>query len=543
MKQRSHHIKTGIIILLIILISTGIGTALITHSNAQDLKGNTNQAEEASYAPSKSTDISSKDRINILLLGIDARNGEKWCRSDTMILASIDPRLKKAALIWIPRDTRIDVPGSKLDKINSASITGGPELAVKTVEKLMQVKIDNYVQVDFKGFTRLIDLLGGVDFDVPCDMYKPAEGINLHAGRQRLDGKAALSVVRFRGYPNADIGRAQQQQDFIKVLANEITKPDKIVKLPKILKESLQYVETDLKTGDIIRMASWISLFTGDAIASQTLPGIPYNTYNAQGQLMVSYWQPDTVKIPGLIDAMLDTSVTTGDKFKGNESSSFAENPKRSDKKIPILIYHEIGPGPNSLFVSKKLFAQQMQYLYQNGYRVVSVAHAQKLMQANEPVGKTVAISFDDGYKSVYTQAWPILKSYGFSATVFVITDFIGRENRLTWYEIKDMQSQGIEIGSHTQTHPSLLDVKSTDLNHEIAGSRQYLAQHGVTAQTFCYPGGHYDKAIVEQVRNAGYELAVTTKNGWASLETSPFELKRVFVSGYIKMNQFIQSV
>lgn len=329
MKQRSHYIKTGIIILLVILISTGIGTALITQGNAQELKGNTNHTEEAPFSHSESADISSKDRINILFLGIDARNGEKWCRSDVMILASIDPKLKKAALIWIPRDTKIDVPGSNLDKINSASFTGGPELAVKTVEKLMQIKINNYVQVNFKGFSLLIDLLGGVDFDVPCDMYKPAEGINLHAGRQHLDGKAALSVVRFRGYPTADIGRVQQQQVFIKALAIEITKPDKIMKLPKILKESQQYVETDLQTSDIIRMASWISMFTGDAIVSQTLPGIPYNTYNAQGHLMVSYWQPDTVKIPGIIDAMLDTSVSTGDKVKGNVSSSITENPKR----------------------------------------------------------------------------------------------------------------------------------------------------------------------------------------------------------------------
>jgi LCP family protein required for cell wall assembly len=147
------------------------------------------------------TTIEDTKRVNILLLGIDARNGETISRSDTIILASIDPELKRVAMVSIPRDTKISGSSAGgMDKINAANVIGGPQLAVSKVEELMGEKIDYYIEVDFKGFKQIIDTVGGVDINVDQKMYKPSEGINLKPGQQRLDGDGALAFVRYRDY-------------------------------------------------------------------------------------------------------------------------------------------------------------------------------------------------------------------------------------------------------------------------------------------------------------------------------------------------------
>jgi len=182
------------------------------------------------------------ERTNILVLGVDARPGEKNSRSDTMLLVSIDPKLDKVAVISIPRDTRTEIKGLGTSKICAANFVGGPKYAVNRVEYLMQTQIDYYVEMDFKGFEKVVDILGGVTIDVPQRMYKPAEGINLYPGKQKLDGKKALAFVRFRDYINGDIDRTYQQQVFIKTLAAEVLQPRTITKLPNLAKQMKQYV-------------------------------------------------------------------------------------------------------------------------------------------------------------------------------------------------------------------------------------------------------------------------------------------------------------
>lgn len=246
--------------------------------------------------------IQDGNRTNILILGVDARPGEKQARSDTMMLASIDPKLNKVAIISIPRDTRVSLKGSNDDKICTANYIGGPKYATQVVEKLLGVKIDHYIQVDFNGFEGVIDTLGGVNIDVERRMYKPSEGINLHAGQQTLKGKDALAYVRFRDYTNGDIQRVEQQQKFIKALAEETLKPKTIVKLPSLIKQIGDYVNTDIRLSDALKMVSWAPGFSKDSIISQTLPGYFYDVRDQNGRLWNSFWIVDKKSLPRLLD-------------------------------------------------------------------------------------------------------------------------------------------------------------------------------------------------------------------------------------------------
>ena len=242
------------------------------------------------------------ERTNILILGVDARPGEKNSRSDTMLLVSIDPKLDKVAVISIPRDTQTEIRGLGTSKICAANFVGGPKYAVNRVEELMQTQIDYYIEMDFKGFEKVVDTLGGVTIDVPQRMYKPTEGINLYPGKQKLDGKKALAFVRFRDYINGDIDRTYQQQVFIKTLAGEVLQPRTITKLPKMAKQMKQYVETDIGFTDMIKMVSWAPGFNADSIITQTLPGCFYDEVDSRGRLLNSYWLADKNATANLLE-------------------------------------------------------------------------------------------------------------------------------------------------------------------------------------------------------------------------------------------------
>jgi LCP family protein required for cell wall assembly len=249
--------------------------------------------DEQNPAQEEKQDRIDGERTNILVLGVDARPGEKNSRSDTMLLVSIDPKLDKAAIISIPRDTRTEIKGLGTSKICAANFVGGPKYAVDRVEEMMHTQIDYYIEMDFKGFEKIVNTLGGVTIDVPQRMYKPAEGINLQPGKQKLDGKKALAFVRFRDYINGDIDRTYHQQAFIKALAGEVLQPRTITKLPSLAKKMKQYVETDIGFTDMLKMASWAPGFNTDSIITQTLPGCFYDEVDSNGRLVNSYWLAD----------------------------------------------------------------------------------------------------------------------------------------------------------------------------------------------------------------------------------------------------------
>lgn len=207
---------------------------------------------------------------------------------------------------------------------------------------------------------------------------------------------------------------------------------------------------------------------------------------------------------------------------------------------IPILMYHEIGDGPNSLYVSDQNFSEQMRCLYDHGYQAVSMTQASSMLAEGKPVNKLVILTFDDGYLTFYTKVWPILKQYNFSATVFVITAFVGNYgNYANWEQLKELSAGGMEIGCHTMTHPSLPTLNAEELHQQINGSRAVLKQNGIIADVFCYPSGQYNQAAIDQVRSAGFKSAVTTQYGISSANQSAYLLARIRISRYTSLDNF----
>ncbi len=220
------------------------------------------------------------------------------------------------------------------------------------------------------------------------------------------------------------------------------------------------------------------------------------------------------------------------------------EKPPIIALSIPILMYHEIGDGPSSLYVSVNSFRAQMHYLQSNDYKVVTMAQAQEMLANNQIPPKAVVITFDDGYVSVYTKAWPILQEYGFPATVYVCSSFPGLYNYLTWDNIKELHSGGIEIGSHSHTHPALTAVSGTALTREIVGSKQILEEKlGTKIHSFCYPTGAYNEQTPALIKNAGYTSAVTVNFRRATPKDDLYLLPRIRVFKADKLTSFARNI
>jgi peptidoglycan/xylan/chitin deacetylase (PgdA/CDA1 family) len=192
--------------------------------------------------------------------------------------------------------------------------------------------------------------------------------------------------------------------------------------------------------------------------------------------------------------------------------------PSGKQVSIPILMYHEIGDGPDCLWVSAPDFSNQMKYLHDNGYQTITLSQAVELLRGHYDTSKKVVLTFDDGYYTFYSNAWPVLQEYEQSASVFIISDLVGKPGYMTWAEIKDLSAAGLEVGGHTMTHPLLPTLSPEKSNEEIVGAKQAIeTQLGENTSSFCYPTGKYDARAVEQVQTAGYTAAVTMVQRQAS--------------------------
>jgi peptidoglycan/xylan/chitin deacetylase (PgdA/CDA1 family) len=233
--------------------------------------------------------------------------------------------------------------------------------------------------------------------------------------------------------------------------------------------------------------------------------------------------------------------------------------PGDSHRGIPILMYHKINPSPMAggfgLRVTPGKFERQMRYLKTSGFHTVSLADlAQHFNQGKPLPARPVVITFDDGYLDNYTYAFPILKNYNMTATIFVVADTIGGINSFDynagrqplnrmagWKELKAMARSGITIGSHTLTHPHLAEVDPESARREIAESRKKLERGlGRKVEVFCYSYGSYNYAIAGMVRESGYVAAVTTGQGLGRQEDDPFTLKRIRVRGDYTQEKFL---
>lgn len=211
----------------------------------------------------------------------------------------------------------------------------------------------------------------------------------------------------------------------------------------------------------------------------------------------------------------------------------------RTQYVVPVLMYHEVDPRPigaSRLIVSPESFARQMAWL---GHRrpggvvvvplpeVVTAFHTGRRLPS-----RAIVLTFDDAFENFYTQAWPILRERGFPATLFVVTDWIGRPGYMSWDQIKAVDRSGVVIGSHSVTHPWLPALDEETLRREVVESKRVLEEGlGHPVEMFCYPGGARDERVKRAVQTAGYRGACATNPGPGSSDRDPYAIKRVRIS------------
>ena len=241
-------------------------------------------------------DVVAKNRINILVLGVDERADDVG-RSDTSFVVTLDTEAKKITVLSIPRDSRVKIAGHGWDKFNHAFAFGGLPLSKSTAENLLGVSIHYTVTIDFKGFMRMIDALGGITIDVEkrmrySDPYDDDGGlvIDLYPGVQRLSGKEAIKYVRYRD-EEGDIGRVARQQKFLKALLKELASPQTVVRLPELAKEFYGAVKTDMPLSKILKLLPAVQEAASSGLATATVPGAPLWIKE------VSYWQPNITEL------------------------------------------------------------------------------------------------------------------------------------------------------------------------------------------------------------------------------------------------------
>lgn len=201
---------------------------------------------------------------------------------------------------------------------------------------------------------------------------------------------------------------------------------------------------------------------------------------------------------------------------------------------VPIVMYHHIDQlGKHEVMtIPSERFEKHLQYLAKHRYEVLTMDELVEAKQNNKPLSrKTVCLTFDDGYADNYTEAFPLLKRYGFKATMFISSDHIGQPGYMDWDQIKSMQEYGINIGSHTRRHKYLPELSQAELSDEIISSRTILQERlGLSVKHFSYPVGGFNQAIKEMVKQAGYLSAVSTNRGYDRFNNDLFELKRVTI-------------
>lgn len=247
---------------------------------------------------SSSSNWNGEDRITILLLGADLSADDGSSRTDTIMLVNIDPRTNSARIMSIPRDVKVVIPGYGIDKINAAFALGdyndvqggGAGLMIRTIEANFGIPIHAFVQLDFNGFTRMINTVGGVYVDVPypiIDNAYPAEQSNYQriyfpTGWQHLDGDEALIYARTR-HQDGDTSRAARQQQVLLALRDQHLNADLITQLPRLITEFGGAVRTDISITDAIKLAQLGLDIPRENITQISVTGALYEEYGTNG--------------------------------------------------------------------------------------------------------------------------------------------------------------------------------------------------------------------------------------------------------------------
>ncbi|MEM6592831.1 MAG: LCP family protein [Cyanobacteria bacterium P01_C01_bin.73] len=239
--------------------------------------------------------------VTILVMGVDEvpEAGESSDdllagRTDTLLLVRVDPAAGTVSVLSIPRDTRMEIPGHGVMKVNQANVEGGAPLSAETVSRnLDSLTIDRYVRISTGAFREIVDLVGGVEVLVPQPMEYVDQTqdlvIDLEPGLQVLNGDQAEQFARFRQDAYGDIGRVQRQQILLKALRNRLTNPTVLPRLPQIVRVLQERIDTNLSPEELLALANSALETESQDFRMVMLPG----RFSQPGEFVASYWIMD----------------------------------------------------------------------------------------------------------------------------------------------------------------------------------------------------------------------------------------------------------
>lgn len=349
-----------------------------------------------------------KRPVNILLLGIKVVKSDLEDRgiayekqdvgydhlvnsfhglSDSMLLLRFDPEKEKVSVLSIPRDTRVNIEGYGIRKINHANDYGGPALTAKVASELLGgVKIDRYVRVNVQGVEKLIDALGGITVNVPKDMkytdFSQHLYIDLKKGVQHLDGDKTMQFLRFRYDEFGDISRVQRQQMLMRSAVEQTLKPATIIKIPKILSVIQSHLDTNLTVRELMALSNFASKTDRSHIQMMMLPG-DFNDPNER----VSYWLPNEQGIHKLMTQHFELPKNDSDylAIADRRAAALDGEYNLQSPRIRIMIQDSTD--------SQQVLQSSLDTLRDAGYSRVS---ASKNWQTSLPVTRIIAQSGDE---------------------------------------------------------------------------------------------------------------------------------------------------
>jgi peptidoglycan/xylan/chitin deacetylase (PgdA/CDA1 family) len=224
--------------------------------------------------------------------------------------------------------------------------------------------------------------------------------------------------------------------------------------------------------------------------------------------------------------------------FKPTETSNFIND----NRGIPVLYYHSVKESAdNEVTIKPEKLREELKYIKDEGYSTLTISQLKDYILSNSPIPqKSILITFDDGYMDNYNSAFPIMKEFNMTATIFCIASELDGSYYLSKEAIKEMSDYGIDIESHTVTHPHLNKLEYSKQLEELSESKKIL--ENITGKEICsvaYPFGDFNDNSVKASREAGYVLGFTTKLGLSDRNDNPLTLDRIYISSNYEMNTF----
>lgn len=230
-------------------------------------------------------------------------------------------------------------------------------------------------------------------------------------------------------------------------------------------------------------------------------------------------------------------------KNKTDYRNSFNETTLVNDNRgIPVLYYHSVKePANNEVTINPKALREQLKYIKDQGYITLTISELENYILNNSPIPpRSIAITFDDGYMDNYYNAFPILKNLNMVATIFCITSNLDGSYYLSKDAITEMSNYGIDIQSHTVTHPKLSELTYNQQLMELKESKRTLESIvGKKIDSIAYPYGDFNDDTIKAAKDAGYSLAFTTKRGLSDRNDNTLKLDRIYISSKYSLDTF----